>query len=175
MTDKIVNCAECNCSFDTCEDVTIDNCSHCSKTICCCLSIHTKKKQYSILKFFYHTKTLLPAAIGIELLCISAAEIGENSGLYLFGYNIKGIIIAYLMGYGLAGFTTFVTILGRHDFRNNSQIDTCCSLLEQQSNSGFLLNVLLTCRNFGIGLSKLPKLSRRSNMRQMLKTSIIIL
>ena len=39
----------------------------------------------------------------------------ENTCLYLFGFNTWGIIIAYVMGYALIGFTTFVTILGRYD------------------------------------------------------------
>jgi hypothetical protein len=32
-------------------------------------------------------KGLYAAALGIEILCITAAEIGENTGLYLFGFN----------------------------------------------------------------------------------------
>jgi hypothetical protein len=62
-----------------------------------------------LFKFFSHAKELYAAALGIEILCIAAAEIGENTGLYLFGYNAIGIAIAYVMGYALAGFTTFVT------------------------------------------------------------------
>jgi hypothetical protein len=54
------------------------------------------------------------AALGIEILCIAAAEIGENTALYLFGFNPSGIAIAYILGYALAGFTTFATILGRY-------------------------------------------------------------
>jgi hypothetical protein len=115
------------------------------------------------------------ARLGIEILCIMAAEIGQNSGLYFLGYNIHGIIIAYLMGYALAGFTTFVTILGRYDFKDNAKIDNCCSVLEQQSNKGFLLNLLTTFRNFRIGIFKLPNLYRQPNIRQLLKTSLIML
>jgi hypothetical protein len=58
---------------------------------------------------------LYAAALGIEILCIAAAEIGENTGLYIFGFNAGGIVIAYVMGYALAGFVTFVTIIGRYD------------------------------------------------------------
>jgi hypothetical protein len=42
-----------------------------------------------------YVKGLYAAALGIEILCISAAEIGENTGLYLFGFNPGGIAIAY--------------------------------------------------------------------------------
>jgi hypothetical protein len=55
------------------------------------------------------------AALGIEIRCIMAAEIGENIGLYTFGFNLIGIP-AYIIGYALAGFTTFMTILGRYSF-----------------------------------------------------------
>jgi hypothetical protein len=34
---------------------------------------------------------LYAAALGIEILCIAAAEIGENTGLYIFGFNTKGL------------------------------------------------------------------------------------
>lgn len=62
--------------------------------------------QSGLLGFFRHAKSLYAAALGIEILCIAAAEIGENTGLYLFGFNLVGIPIAYAMGYSLAGFTT---------------------------------------------------------------------
>jgi hypothetical protein len=48
-------------------------------------------------------------ALGIEVLCITAAEIGENTGLYLLGFNHIGVPVAYTMGYLLATFTTFVS------------------------------------------------------------------
>jgi hypothetical protein len=35
----------------------------------------------------------LPVVFGIEILCIMAAEIGENIGLYTFGFNLKGIAL----------------------------------------------------------------------------------
>jgi hypothetical protein len=34
---------------------------------------------------------LFPAVLEIEILCIMAAEIGENIGLYTFGFNLSGI------------------------------------------------------------------------------------
>jgi hypothetical protein len=68
------------------------------------------------------------AALGIEILYIIAAEIGENIGLYTFGFNLIGITLAYIIGYVLAGFTTFMTILGRYSFSsysNNIKIESC--------------------------------------------------
>ena len=52
---------------------------------------------------------------------IAATEIGENAGLYMFGFITGGIIIAYVMGYSLAGSKTFITILGRHGKLDSSQ------------------------------------------------------
>jgi hypothetical protein len=70
------------------------------------ISLKTKRKL-----FFNITKNLWPVALGIEILCIMAAEIGENIGLYTFGFNLTGIALAYAIGYAFAGFTTFMTIL----------------------------------------------------------------
>jgi hypothetical protein len=41
------------------------------------------KNEKSIYEFFRHVKSLYAAALGIEILCIAAAEIGENTGLYV--------------------------------------------------------------------------------------------
>ena len=49
---------------------------------------------FGIRSFFFYAKGLYAAALGIEILCIAAAEIGENTGLYLFGFNAGGIAIA---------------------------------------------------------------------------------
>jgi hypothetical protein len=173
----MLECAECHCIKEHCKNGNSNDCIYCAKEVCCCVGLHMNigNNKHHVLLFFHHVRTFFPAALGIEMLCIMAAEIGENSGLYFFGYNIHGILIAYIMGYALAGFTTFVTILGRYDFRNNAKIDTCCSVLEQQSNKGFLLNLLITFRNFKIGISKLPNLYRQPNIRQLLKTSLIML
>jgi hypothetical protein len=114
----------------------------------------------------------LPVALGIEILCIMAAEIGENIGLYTFGFNLTGIALAYAIGYALAGFTTFMTILGRY---TGLKIESCCSVLEQQSNKGFLSNMFLTFGYFIKGLKKILHLRKEPNLKYILKTSIVIL
>ena len=43
-----------------------------------------------LFQFLRNIKALYAAALGIEILCIAAAEIGENTGLYLFGFNLVG-------------------------------------------------------------------------------------
>ncbi|MFL6378887.1 MAG: hypothetical protein ACJ72R_15690 [Nitrososphaeraceae archaeon] len=65
--------------------------------------LRTKNKK-SIYEFFRHVKSLYAAALGIEILCIAAAEFGENTGLYVLGLNHIGIPIAYALGYLLASF-----------------------------------------------------------------------
>jgi len=123
---------------------------------------------------------MYPAALGIEILCIMAAEIGENIGLYTFGFNLFGITLAYIIGYTLAGFTTFMTIFGRYSSyasttSNNIKIESCCSILEQQSKKGFLTNMLLTFKSFINGFRKISDLQRQSNLKYLLKSSLIIL
>jgi hypothetical protein len=171
-------CSECHCIEGDCNNVNFNDCTYCTKEMCCCIDLHLDKigsNKRHVLLFFGCVRTFFAAALGIEILCIMAAEIGQNSGLYFFGYNIPGIIIAYVMGYALAGFTTFVTILGRYNFRNNAKIDTCCSVLEQQSSKGFFPNLLITFKNFGMGISKLSSLHRQSNVKHILKSSLTIL
>jgi hypothetical protein len=133
-----------------------------------------------VTQFFRSIKGLYAAALGIEILCIAAAEIGENTGLYLFGFNLIGIPIAYAMGYALAGFTTFATILGRYNNYYGSsrekKIGSCCSVLEQGgAGSGFLSNLRTTFRNFGVGISMMPQLYKQPNLNYIMKTSLYIL
>jgi hypothetical protein len=51
-----------------------------------------------------YAKGIYAEALGIEILCIAAAEIGENTGLYLYDFNPLGIAIVYILGYALAGY-----------------------------------------------------------------------
>lgn len=181
------SCAECHCNPEKCEGKNINDCNLCirNKQYCCCSSIHNQSTSnkygyyfYSNAEFFKHVKNLYAAALGIEILCITAAEIGENTALYLFGFNWIGIPIAYLMGYGLAGFVTFITILGRYNSdRNESKatIDTCCSVLGQSSGKGFLANLWITFLNFYTGMRKIFLVHKQHNMKYILRTSIFIL
>jgi hypothetical protein len=116
---------------------------------------------------------MFAAALGIEILCITAAEIGLNTGLFLFGYHAEVIAISYITGYSLAAFTTFMTILGR--IKPGQKIDSCCSVLEQQADKGFISNLIITFKNFGTGLSKLPYLSNHPDLKSIIKTSVMIL
>lgn len=188
----VLVCAECQCAPAECnKNISILQCKNCTKTFCCCIDFHqnylttndhsdTDVKFISrpslIISFLRYAKGIYAAALGIEILCITAAEIGENSGLYLFGFNPPGIAIAYSMGYALAGFTTFVTILGRYDYGSpNGTMCSCCSVLEQNSQKGFISNLKVTFKNFAIGIKKLPYLYKQQNLKTILKTSLVIL
>ncbi len=137
---------------------------------------------FGIRSFLFYAKSLYAAALGIEILCIAAAEIGENTGLYLFGFNAGGIAIAYVMGYALAGFTTFITILGRYgnkhtcDEGNDKQgIDSCCSVLEQDSTQQFVPNLVTTFSNFASGFRRLFSIHKQTGIKTILKSSLVIL
>src|SRR5215204_2599638 len=174
-----LKCAECQCAPEECAGQEPYRCGNCTKPTCCCIGFHSKsvRQPSSIIQYFGYVKGLYAAALGIEILCIAAAEIGENTGLYLFGFNPLGIAIAYAMGYSLAGFTTFITILGRYNLLSslNQGMCSCCSVLEQDSSKGFVSNLSTTFRNFLVGLRRLPLLYNQPNLRVILKTSLLIL
>ena len=130
-------------------------------------------RKSSFVQFLKNVKGLYAAALGIEILCISAAEIGENLGLYIFGFNIVGIPIAYALGYMLAGVVTFVTILGRYEY--DEKIDSCCSVLGQNAHKGFATNLQITFKNFIKGWKKITKLHKQKNLKSILKSSLYIL
>ena len=136
--------------------------------------ISTKDKKL-LYQFFRYVKNLYAAALGIEILCIAAAEVGENAGLYILGFNHIGIPIAYVIGYCLATFTTFVAILGRYRYSSSDRINSCCSVLEQAANKNFLSNVVTTFKNFCMGLRKLKELPKQPNLKEILRTSLTIL
>jgi hypothetical protein len=186
-------CAECQCAPEECSkrrDINnLAQCKNCTKQICCCIDLHqslmcdtNRPSAYvtfysrfsSIFAFFGYSKGIYAAALGIEILCIAAAEIGENTGLYLYGFNPLGIVIAYIMGYALAGFATFVAILGRYNYGSpNQNMCSCCSVLEQDSQKGFISNLKTTFKNFAVGIKKLPYLYKQNNLKTILKTSLV--
>jgi hypothetical protein len=189
-------CAECQCGPEECtryrDSNNIAHCKYCTKQICCCTDFHHNllndtshhpsiyvkfySRFSSIFTFVGYVKGIYAAALGIEILCIGAAEIGENTGLYLYGFNPPGIAIAYILGYALAGFTTFATILGRYNYGfPNQSMCSCCSVLEQDSQKEFISNLKTTFKSFAVGIKKLPYLYRQNSLKTILKTSLVIL
>jgi hypothetical protein len=142
-------CAECHCAPQECAKQSNLQCKNCTKYDCSCISFHQRPMHFSsVYGYLGDVKGLYAAALGIEIVCITAAEIGENTGLYLFGLNPLVIAIAYAMRYALAGFTTFVTILGRYGYGSpNKTMCSCSSVFEQESDKGFVMNVSTTLRS----------------------------
>src|SRR5919109_3251120 len=72
--------------------------------------------------------------------------------------------------------TTFAIILGRYDYGSpNLIMCSCCSVLEQDSQKGFISNLKITFKNFAVGIKKLPYLYKQQNLKTILKTSLFIL
>lgn len=183
------NCSKENACCCLAIHVIGDSCcndSSCSKADASFLALNPKggrfnnagssktQVSFGLRSFFFYAKGLYAAALGIEILCIAAAEIGENTGLFLFGFNTGGIVIAYVMGYTLAGFTTFITILGRYG-NGASEVDSCCSVLEQDSTLGFVSNVKTTFANFALGFKSLLKIRNQRRVKAIVKSSLFIL
>ncbi len=162
-------CPQCLCIPVECSTT----CLVCSSEKCCA-SAHAKHSRLSaVLEFFSNARGMFAAALGIEILCISFAEIGENTGFYIFGLNPAGIAISYAMGYGLAGLSTFLTILGRHSGTDDAC--GCCSVLEHGGRKGFLPNFKGTMSDFIAGIKKLSGLHRQPDLKSILKSSLVIL
>lgn len=168
------------CSQCLCVPAECDQCLVC-KSQSCCASAHAgqpqQQQQSSRFSAFTQStaraKSLFAAALGIEILCISFAELGENAGLYLFGLNPAGIAGAFALGYGLAGVATFVTILGRS---RGALIDSgCCSVLEHGERKGFWPNLKGTLRDFAAGAKRLARIRNEQNLKGIVKSSVFIL
>lgn len=157
---------------ESCSNVKHIDCKTCIKKDCCCIEIHLKEKRKSV-RFFGNIKNLYASALGIEILCILSAEIGQNSSFLMFGFNSPfAITMSYVLGYGLAGFTTFATILGRYNLER--VVDGCCSVLEH-GQSGFVYNIKTTFKNFAIGIKKIPELHKSPDSKHIMKTTLYVL
>jgi hypothetical protein len=169
-----LKCADCMCVPELCNKIALSKCALCIKDDCCCIDIHAKKHDKSILaKFFFNVKSMYVSALAIEILCITSAEIGENMGFLLFGYQrIDGISIGFILGYALAGFSTFASILGRYNL--DHVMDGCCSALDCKDKK-FIPSLTSSFRNFAVGVTKIPYLYKQPYAKQILKTSLYVL
>jgi hypothetical protein len=154
----VSRCSQCLCVPAEC-----DQCLVCSSQSCCASAHAGQQSRFSaFMQSMARAKNLFAAALGIEILCISFAELGENAGLYLFGLNPAGIAGAFALGYGLAGVATFVAILGRS---RGAHIDSCCSVLEHGERKGFWPNLKGTLRDFAAGAKRLALIRKEQNLR----------
>lgn len=159
------------CSQCLCVPAECSQCLVCASRGCCA-GAHARPRS-KMAQFFSHARGIFAAALGIEVLCISFAELGENTGLYLFGFNPAGIAVAYAMGYALAGLATFLTILGRS--RGAECGDDCCSILENAGRKGFWPSFRGTLRDFAAGAKRLARIDREKNLKAVLKSSLVLL
>jgi hypothetical protein len=168
-----VKCADCLCIPEVCSKRELPKCTICIKDDCCCVEIHAKKSDTRIVKFFLNVKSMYVSALAIEILCIMSAEIGENTSFFLMGYKtISGISIGFLLGYALAGFSTFASILGRYNLDN--VMDGCCSALDCKDKR-FIPSLTSSFRNFALGVTKIPYLYKQPYAKQIIKTSIYVM
>lgn len=159
----MARCSTCQCVQADCDDCLI-----CADRHCC-----TAGHRHAVMRFFGHAKSMFAAALGIEILCIAFAELGQNTGFYIFGYSVSGAAISYAMGYGLAGFATFLNILGRS--KGAMCEDSCCSILENVKRKGLLPNLYGTLYDFAAGAKRLASLHRQPDLKHILKSSLVIL
>jgi hypothetical protein len=86
-----------------------------------------------------------------------------------------GIPIAYAMAMLLQDLQPLLQILGRYNYGSNGKIDSCCSVLEQGTRSGFIQNLKISFKNFVIEITKLPQLHGQPKLKYILKSSAYIL
>lgn len=145
------------------------------------VAIKLRNRSFMTSRLLRETRWLFLAALGIETLCIASAEIGGIMGFYFFGFSALGIVMSYMLAYGLAGFVTFASILGRAaaDHYHHATMACSCScgsLLEHGAESGFASNIKLTFCSFASGIKRLPTtLYRESNAGGIIRTSLVIL
>ena len=77
-----------------------------------------------------------------------------------------------MLGYGLAGFTTFATILGRYNL--NRVMDGCCSALGCEEAS-FMNNLRASFRNVVEGIRRMLRIYKQPYFRQIIKTSLYVM
>ena len=149
------------------------------------VSVKSRKKDSGTRRFLRETRRMFPSAFGIEVLCVASAEIGGLLALYVYGFNALGIMMAYLMAYALAGFTTFVSILGRTriamKINETEHIDAIvcgCSHMTEHSTSspgGYLVSLKQTFQSFVFGLSVLTRIHKLPDASRIFKASLLVL
>jgi len=106
------------------------------------------KKTNEMKSKFGRIKSMFLTAIGLEILCFTSAGVGESIGLLFFGYSTFGITMGYLCGFGLAGFLTLITIIGRTAKSGTS--GSCC--LGHDTAKGLIDALKLTVGDFVQGI-----------------------
>jgi hypothetical protein len=90
MIIAILFCVEYKCSPQYCSKIIL-KCKTYVKQICCCSSILYQNTSI-LTSLFRFIKKVVVVTLGIEILCIIYAEIGQKTGIYIFGLNLLGIV-----------------------------------------------------------------------------------
>jgi hypothetical protein len=140
------------------------------------------RKNSLTARFLGQTRRILPAALGIEIICAASAETGSIIGILLFGFTTIGFITSFLLAYGVAGCTALVSIIGRIQSQRQSYSKTdervscgCDDVLAHGSDKGFISGLGMTFKYYKLGLQALPSLYKDPNFGSITKTSLFIL
>lgn len=146
------------------------------------LAVKLRNESSFTRRFLRETKRMLPAAFGIEIICTASAETGSIIGILLFGFTTIGFIMSFLLAYGVAGCTAFVSIVGRarsheksYSRRNGEMTCGCDAVLAHGSDIGFISAIGLTFKYFVSGLRELPSLHRAPHAGRIVKLGLFIL
>jgi hypothetical protein len=109
-------------------------------------------------------------------MCFFSASTGQTMSIYWLGYNQNGITVGYLCGFGLAGFLTLCTILGRMKRNSDGSLQySGCLILNHSHPKGFISSLKSTVNAFLVGFRYLYKLPTIPNSRAVIKNSLKIL
>jgi hypothetical protein len=147
------------------------------------VSVKSRKRDSATRRFLRETRRMFPSAFGIEVLCVASAEIGGLVALSTYGFNAFGITMAYVMAYALAGFATFLSILGRTrttstGHQHDSLVSGCAGFADHESGHstmGFASALKQTFVDIGAGLNILPRLHELPNSGRIVRASLLVL
>lgn len=134
-----------------------------------------RNKDSFTFRFFVSMKKMYSSALGIELLCVLTAELGALIGFYLFGFNPFGIIMSFILAYGLAGSVTMISIIGRNRHSDLGVMSTCCSILEEEGGRGFLAGIKETFSHLPSGVKNIASIHKQRDAGKMIKASLVLL
>jgi hypothetical protein len=134
-----------------------------------------RNKDSFTFRFFVSMKKMYSSALGIELLCVLTAELGAIIGFYLFGFNPFGIIMSFILAYGLAGSVTMISIIGRNRHSDLGVMSTCCSILEHEGGGGFLAGIKETFSHLPSGVKNIASIHKQRDAGKMIKASLVLL
>jgi hypothetical protein len=175
----IVKCAECECTPVGCYKREYSEkkigCINCRKQDkCCCMNIHFTDDKNQCCNDSSCTRPDIPFS-GLT------PQIKLKNNIRPHPQSSIGNETRSFLSYARS-LCALVTILGRYDNHRQSGkgqsidgIDSCCSVLEQDSTQRFMPNLKTTFTNFASGFKRLFRIRRQTGMKTILKSSLFIL